>query len=43
MAEHNKFGEEGEEMAVQWLSENGYTILHRNWRHKQYEIDIIAL
>ena len=43
MAEHNKFGKEGEDMAVQWLQENGYEILHRNWRHKQYEIDIIAL
>ena len=43
MAEHNKFGKEGEEMAIQWLQENGYEILHRNWRHKQFELDIIAL
>jgi|SRR5437868_9903055 putative endonuclease len=43
MAEHNKLGEEGEELAVKWLTENGYTILHRNWRYKQFEIDIIAL
>jgi putative endonuclease len=43
MAEHNKFGKDGEDMAVQWLQEKGYEILHRNWRHKQYEIDIIAL
>lgn len=42
MAEHNKFGKDGEDMAVQWLIEKGYEILHRNWRHKQYEIDIIA-
>ena len=43
MAEHNKLGHEGEELAVKWLTENGYTILHRNWRYKQFEIDIIGL
>ncbi len=43
MAEHNKFGKEGEDMAMQWLIEKGYEILHRNWRHKQFEIDLIAL
>ena len=42
MAEHNKFGKEGEDMAVQWLTEKGYEITHRNWRHKQFEIDLIA-
>jgi putative endonuclease len=43
MAEHNEFGTAGEDMAVKWLQEKGYEILHRNWRHKQYEIDMIAL
>ena len=43
MAEHNEFGTAGEEMAAKWLLEKGYEILHRNWRHKQYEIDLIAL
>ena len=42
MAEHNKFGKDGEDMATQWLQEKGYEILHRNWRHSHYEIDIIA-
>jgi putative endonuclease len=42
MAEHNEFGKEGEDMAAQWLLGKGYEIIHRNWRHKQYEIDIIA-
>ncbi|MBL7739299.1 MAG: YraN family protein [Chitinophagaceae bacterium] len=42
MAEHNEFGTAGEDMAVKWLKEKGYAILHRNWRYKQYEIDIIA-
>jgi len=43
MAEHNKFGTEGETLAAQWLKEKGYEILQRNWRHSHYEIDIIAL
>jgi putative endonuclease len=43
MAEHNKFGTDGENMAAKWLQEKGYEILHRNWRHSHYEIDIIAL
>jgi putative endonuclease len=42
MAQHNEFGTEGENMAVKWLTEKGYEILHRNWRFGQYEIDIIA-
>lgn len=42
MAEHNKLGQAAEELAVKWLIENGYEVLHRNWRYKQYEIDIIA-
>src|SRR5882757_780221 len=42
MAEHNKFGMEGEMLAVKWLQEKGYEILHRNWRYSYYEIDIIA-
>ena len=29
-------------MAVAWLIEKGYKILHRNWRHSHWEIDIIA-
>jgi putative endonuclease len=42
MAEHNEFGAAAEDMAAKWLKEKGYEIRHRNWRHKQYEIDIIA-
>jgi len=29
-------------MAVAYLQQNGFTILHSNWRHSFYEIDIIA-
>ena len=43
MAQHNKLGERGEQMAEAFLLKSGYTILHRNWRHSHYEIDIIAL
>ncbi len=42
MADHNETGKTGEEMAVQWLKEKGYEILHTNWRYGQNEIDIIA-
>jgi putative endonuclease len=42
MASHNDLGKEGEEKAVDWLQSEGYEILHRNWRHSYYEIDIIA-
>ena len=31
MAEHNELGKLGEEMAVEFLRENGYTILETNW------------
>lgn len=29
-------------MAEDYLLQQGYEILHRNWRHSHYEIDIIA-
>jgi putative endonuclease len=43
MAQHNQLGKKGEEMAAAYLTRHGYEILHRNWRHSHYEIDIIAL
>ena len=43
MAQHNEFGKKGEQMAAALLSENGYTILEKNYRFKKAEIDIIAL
>lgn len=43
MAGHNEMGKDAEQMAVDWLKAKGYEILHRNWRYKYYEIDIIAL
>lgn len=42
MAEHNELGKLGEEMAVEFLQQNGYTILETNWTFQKAEIDIIA-
>lgn len=42
MAEHNKLGKLGEEMAVEFLQKSGYAILETNWVFQKAEIDIIA-
>lgn len=42
MALHNELGKQGEEMAIRWLKENEFEILHCNWRYSYYEIDIVA-
>jgi len=42
MAKHNELGQLGEEMAVDHLLANGYTILARNYRYLKAEVDIIA-
>jgi len=42
MALHNELGKEGEQMAINWLKERGYEILHFNWRYSYYELDIVA-
>jgi len=39
---HKQLGEKGESLAVQFLKEQGYRILKRNYRIKIGEIDIIA-
>jgi putative endonuclease len=43
MATHIDFGKLGEQLAEDFLTGKGYIILHRNWRHLKYEIDIVAL
>ncbi len=43
MAQHNKLGKKGEEIAADYLTGLGYKIIERNWRHEKDEIDIIAL
>ncbi len=42
MAQHNELGKLGEEMAVAYLREQGYSILETNWVFQKAEIDIIA-
>jgi putative endonuclease len=42
MAEHNDFGTLAEELATNFLVENGYKILQKNFRYQRAEIDIIA-
>jgi putative endonuclease len=42
MAEHNELGKDGESVAVAYLKENGYEILHTNWRKGHLELDIVA-
>ena len=42
MARHLTLGKQGEDDAAAYLVQKGFEILHRNWRHSYYEIDIIA-
>ena len=43
MAEHNDLGRFGEELAANYLREQGYDILETNWVFEKAEIDILAL
>jgi putative endonuclease len=42
MAHHNNTGFMGEQMAAKYLLEKGFSILHQNWRHRNWEVDFIA-
>ena len=42
MADHNELGKLGEELAVEFLQKEGYTILETNWTFQKAEVDIIA-
>jgi putative endonuclease len=42
MAEHNKTGHLGEGLAINYLIQQGFTLLHQNWRYSHWEIDIIT-
>ena len=42
MAHHNTTGKLGEQMAQEYLLQKGFVILHKNWRHSHWEVDIIA-
>ncbi|MEO5648567.1 MAG: YraN family protein [Ginsengibacter sp.] len=42
MAHHNNTGFIGEQMAGEYLSKKGFSILYKNWRHGNWEVDFIA-
>ena len=42
LARHNHTGKTGENLAVSYFEQKGYTLLHINWRHRHWEVDIIA-
>ncbi|KYC37418.1 hypothetical protein WA1_48345 [Scytonema hofmannii PCC 7110] len=37
-----RIGIAGEDLVVNWLETQGWTILHRRWRYRRGEVDIIA-
>lgn len=42
MEQHITTGKRGEELAVAWLLQNSFVIFHKNWRHRNWEIDVVA-
>lgn len=42
MADHNKLGAKGEQLALALLKKKGYSILAENWRSGKNEVDVIA-
>jgi putative endonuclease len=43
VANHNRLGREGESLAAAWLRQNGFVVLHQNWRFARVELDIVAV
>lgn len=43
MAYHNELGKRGEGLAANYLIENGYQVVERNWIGERHEIDIVAI
>jgi putative endonuclease len=42
MGSHNEFGKRGEQLAADYMVNQGFTILRRNYRYRKAEIDLIA-
>lgn len=42
MAAHNDLGKYGEGLAKDYMTKQGFSILHNNWTHPPFEIDMIA-
>ncbi|MBM78511.1 MAG: YraN family protein [Crocinitomicaceae bacterium] len=36
------FGKQGEKAALEFFQNKGYKLLHKNWRHRKSEIDLIV-
>lgn len=43
MAPHLTTGQTGEDLAAQFLEQQGFKIICRNWRYGRAEVDIIAM
>lgn len=43
MAEHNELGKWGEDEAMLYLEDKGYSILERDWKIGRRDLDIIAV
>ncbi len=43
MSQHIRTGQTGEDLAAGFLENKGLHILHRNWRYRRAEVDIVAL
>ena len=43
MAYHNELGKWGEDVAVSYLQQLGYVILHRDWDYHHRDLDIVAI
>lgn len=43
MADHNNLGKWGEQKAAEYLRQQDYIILERDWRWKQRDLDIVAI
>ena len=43
MAQHNHFGEWGEELAKRYLQQQGYVIIDSDWKSGHRDIDIVAM
>ncbi|CAI8292490.1 MAG: Uncharacterised protein [uncultured Bacteroidota bacterium] len=41
MAQHNRFGNEAEEKALDYLLQKGYTLLGKNYRYGHAEVDLL--
>jgi putative endonuclease len=42
LAKHNILGQQGEQLAVNYLKKLRYKIIETNWKQHKYEIDVIA-